>query len=329
MLPRSRTLLLPILLLLCSCPKPSTDDSNPDSTPPDDSSPDTEETGDTAAPLGGACPDATRLGRFMAAQTPDYAYVMGSALDGVVPVTVRTTRATEGECVLLQRDNPFCDPPCEANETCDFDGQCIPYPTAQDIGVVTVDGLLQPVSMEPMAPSYSYYDTSLPNPPWEVGALLTLETGGGAFDAVTLQGVAPTALASDDLAWEIVSGDPLAITWEAAPEGALTQVRVTMNVDLHGVTPAAMECWFTDDGEGEVPAALLEQFLGLGITGFPEASFARVTADQTPLGDEGCMDFWTSSSLTPALSVDGYTPCTSDDDCPDGQECNEELERCE
>ncbi len=324
MAPLPQPALLPALLLLVACPGPGPDsETTADSTP-------AVETGldPSTVPLEGACPDASRLGRFTVARTESYAYVTGEALDGVVPVAVQQPQSTEGECTLLQRDNPYCDPPCAADETCDFDGECIPYPTSQDLGTVRVYGLLQDVAMEPVSPGFTYFDTSLPNPPWEPGALLTLQTGGGTFDPVTLHGVAPTDLESDSTMWEIVADEPLTIRWEPAGDDARTLVRISLMVDLHGVTPASMECWFQDDGEGEVPAALLAEFLGLGTTGFPEGSFARVTADQATLG-EGCMDFWTSVTLTPDISIDGYTPCTRDEDCPEGQECNEELERCE
>jgi hypothetical protein len=312
------------LLLSCGDPKP-------DSDPGEETDTDTDVDSDTDqdSTLDGACPDATRLGRFTAASTPDYAYVTGSALDAVVPMTVYEAVSTEGECTMLVRENPFCDPPCEANETCDFEGRCIPFPTTQDLGIVRVEGLLEPVAMEAVSPGYTYYDTTLPNPPWSPDAPLALRTGGGAFNAVQLYGEAPQALIAPSAAWEIVDGEPLLISWDPPSGEVHSSVRITLNVDLHGVTPALLECWFADDGEGEVPAALLSAFLGLGITGFPEGSFARVTADQAPLGDDGCLDFWTSSSLAPSLSVDGYTPCTRDEDCPDGMECNEELERCE
>lgn len=325
-MPRAQAVLLTTVLMLVACPGP-TPDSDPDT---QDTQPDTHDTGeDTQPTLGGACPDLTRLGRFIAASTAHYAYVTGSALDGVVPVNVYQPVATEGECTLLQRDNPFCDPGCQPDETCSFEGECIPYPTSQDLGVVTVQGLLEPVSMEPVTPGYTYFDTSLPNPPWEPGALLTLQTGGGAFEAVTLHGEAPHAFSATSTTWNLVQGEPLAIGWDPPSDEAQSKVRITLNVDLHGITPALFECWFEDDGQGEVPADLLDQFLSLGITGFPEGSFARVTADQAPIGDGGCLDFWTTIDLPPDLSVDGYTPCTRDEDCPDGMECNEELERCE
>ncbi len=327
-MPRLHALLLPAALLLVSCGDKDTDDSSPeteDSTPTDD----TQDTDTNEVTLDGACPDLTRLGRFIVASTAHYAYATGSALDGIVPVNVYQPVATEGECTLLQRDNPFCDPPCAADETCDFDGECIPYPTSQDLGVVTIDGLTQPVSMEAVSPGYTYYDTTLPNPPWEPGAVLTMRTSGGYYDPVTLHSVAPQDFSADDVAWNLVQGEPLPISWDPPSGEVSSRVRITLNVDLHGITPALFECWFEDDGEGEIPADLLEQFLNLGITGFPEGSFARVTADQAAVGDAMCMDLWTSVELVPELSVDGYTPCTRDEDCPEGMECNEELERCE
>ncbi len=314
-------LLLP--LLLSACPRLGVEGDPATGDPVLDTDTDLGE-----ATLEGACSDGDRLGTFTAAATEHYAYVTGSALDQVVPANVYQAVASEGECSLLQRDNPFCDPPCDAAETCGFDGQCIPYPQSQDLGVVTVRGLLQPVSMSATAPGWVYYDTTLPNPPWEPGARLTLETSGGAFSPVTLHGVAPQAFSAPSLEWEIVGGEPLVVRWDP-PEGEVdSRVRITLNVDLHGVTPALMECWFEDDGEGEVPADLLQQFLDRGTTGFPEGSFARLSADHAALG-EGCLDFRASVQLVPLLSVDGYTPCRRDEDCPDGQECNEELERCE
>ncbi len=325
-MPRAQAVLLPAILMLGACPGPDPD-TGPDTR---DSQPDTHDTDpDTQPTLGGACPDITRLGRFIVASTAHYSYVTGSSLDTVVPVNVYQPVVTEGECTLLQRQNPFCDPPCQASETCGFDDECMPYPTTQDLGVVTVQGLVVPVSMEPVTPGNTYFDTTLPNPPWEPGAQLTLATGGGIFDPVTLHGVAPQDLSASSVTWEIVQGEPMAVIWDPPTDQAGTAVRITLNVDLHGITPALLECWFDDDGQGEVPADLLDQFLSLGVTGFPEGSFARVTADQTPVGDGGCLDFWTQVQLVPALSVDGYTPCTRDEDCPEGMECNEELERCE
>ena len=85
--------------------------------------------GDPATvPLAGECPLASRYGNFEVDVYEDYSLVSGSVADGVNPVTVLELLDEEGDCKLLRRNNPFCDPPCGAGDVCDFDGSCIPFP---------------------------------------------------------------------------------------------------------------------------------------------------------------------------------------------------------
>jgi Cys-rich repeat protein len=44
---------------------------------------------------------------------------------------------------------------------------------------------------------------------------------------------------------------------------------------------------------------------------------------------EGCIDLQATDVLRGSVTITGYTPCTNDSQCPDGQSCNEALERCE
>jgi hypothetical protein len=101
-----------------------------------------------------------------------------------------------------------------------------------------------------------------------------------------------------------------------------------INIDQHGITPTALYCTFVDDGEGTVPAALLKTLIGQGVTGFPDGSLTRRTVDSTAVG-AGCAELVVSSFLDADVNVVGYTPCTNDEMCPEGQHCNEKLERCE
>ena len=42
------------------------------------------------------------------------------------------------------------------------------------------------------------------------------------------------------------------------------------------------------------------------------------------------MDFTLASSqLAESVRIEGYTPCNRDEECPEGQTCNEPLQRCE
>jgi hypothetical protein len=101
-----------------------------------------------------------------------------------------------------------------------------------------------------------------------------------------------------------------------------------INIDQHGVTPTALYCSFADDGEGTVPAALLKTLVNQGVTGFPDGNVTRRTVDSTAVG-KGCAELVVSSFLDADVNVIGYTPCSNDEMCPEGQHCNEKLERCE
>lgn len=320
----TRALALFPLALLLGCPQKEV---------VDDSAGDTG--GDTGGgytaddvPLDGACIDADHWGAFLVDSNEDYAYVTGSVSDGVVPASVLTNVLTSGGCTIWRRENPFCDPGCEPGYTCAFDGTCVPYPTAQDLGVVEVFGLSSAVAMEPVTPGYTYFDTSLANPPWEPGALVTVASGGGAFAPFQLYGVAPASLAPVSMDWLVVEGEPLAVAWDAPAGPVRTEVALTLRLDQHGTTPSSVECVFDDDGSGEVPADVLAELMSRGVTGFPAGDLVRRTVDSAEVG-EGCVDLTVTSSRLAFVEIEGYTPCRDDRECPEGQTCNEALERCE
>lgn len=280
-------------------------------------------------PLRGTCPLPNRWGGFTVDRNDDYAAVSGQVADGVVPIAVLTELLTEGECTIWRRENPFCDGGCDPGTTCGLDGSCVPYPSNQQLGTVRVAGLLTPVEMEPVMPGATYFDTSLSNPPWEPGALVALETGGGAWDAMTLFGVAPPPLVPETLDWQLTPGEPFTVRWTPPPSGSRGEVLLRLRVDQHGLTPSALECHFTDDGEGEVPASVFNALVEFGLTGFPAGDLSRQTVDNHAIEDDGCMDFTLSDSHLAAVSVEGYTPCNRDEECPEGQSCNVPLQRCE
>lgn len=281
-----------------------------------------------AVELAGVCPQELRFGVFTVDSNEDYAAVAGAAADGVVPTAVLTELLRSGDCTIWRRENPFCDPPCASGETCGLDGACVPYPAAVELGTVDVFGLLQPVSMSPVNPGAAYFDTSVPNPPWTAGAVLTLRTGGGPSAPVRVNAVAPEALAMEGADWSLSPGADFTVRWTAAAPGARTEVLLQLRIDQHGLTPASLECVFADDGEGTVPADTLDTLIGFGLTGFPAGSLARRTVDHAELG-AGCIELHASSSRLARVEIEGYTPCRRDDECPEGQTCNEALERCE
>lgn len=324
------TLLLGLALLSCGRDKAS-DDSGPATDGADGASDgaDGADLDPATVPLAGACDQAHRVGRFKVESNEDYAYAVGEVADGVLPTDVLTLAREDGDCTIWRRENPFCDPSCASGFTCSLEGECVPYPEAQDLGVVTIAGLTTPVSMEPVVPGNAYFDTALDHPPWDGRAVLTLESEGGARPALTLHAVAPDPFTVPEVAWLLVPGEPFTVTWDPPDAGARTEVVLNMRIDQHGLTPSTLSCVFEDDGEGTVPAESFAALVEFGITGFPTGELERRTVDHAVLEGEDCAELVASESRLADLEIEGYTPCRRDEDCPEGQECNEALERCE
>lgn len=280
-------------------------------------------------PLAGACGLADDLGGFRVISGVDGSGVEGNVADGVVPQSVLEQVAADGDCVLLRRNNPHCDPACGAGETCDFDNTCLAYPVKQDLGTVTVAGLVQDVAMDPVFPGNTYYDSSVPTPPWASGQLIALDMPGGVYGPRTLYGVGVEPLEALDAEWVVEDGQDLLARW-SPPTGEVVRsvVGLSVNVDQHGTSPGALYCTFDDDGEGTVPAALISTLVSAGVTGFPSGALERRTIDHVAI-DGGCMDFAILAPIEVDVDVVGFTPCISTVDCPDDLECNLELQVCQ
>ena len=329
---RLLTLVLRLLLsgaLLGGCPTADDDDTAAD----DDASPDDDDTTDDALPppedvvLEGPCPLASRFGGFAVEAHPNYTVAQGQASNGVVPVLVLEESLTDGSCTLWKRNNPFCDPACSPGFTCDFDGTCLPYPAPQDLGTVTVEGLLAPVSMAPVPPGSNYFFTGLPLQAMNVGETVRLRSTGGAWAPLELWGLGVLDLDVSGIAgWTIARETPLEVTWPAGAGRA--EILFRLNIDQHGLSPSTLECAFPDTGSATVAAAMIDGLFGAGVSGWPSATLSRRTVDRVD-AEDGCVDFVVTSPRTVPVSVAGYIPCNLQNPCPDGMTCNLEIELCE
>lgn len=286
--------------------------------------------GDPATiPLAGACPLATRFGGFTVEVNPDYSAIDGKVLAAVVPVTVLTEVATDGECRLHRKENPWCDPACAGDETCDLTEVCIDYPLAVDLGDVTIAGLVEDVRLTPAVPGYRYFDTELDHPTVVPGALVELRTAGGAFEPVRLHGVGVEPLTMTETEWTLTRDQAFTVHWNGPTAAVRSHVLLALSVDQHGVTPGSISCEFVDDGEGEIPATLVRAMLDAGVTGYPNGRLSRQTVDSVGIG-EGCMDLSvTYPLLADRVNVSGHTPCKQLNDCPPGHPCDLATETCE
>jgi len=129
-----------------------------------------------------------------------------------------------------------------------------------------------------------------------------------------------------EVIWEMEAGQPLTVEW--IPEPGPWKMLVSLNVDQHGNSPVTMFCEVDDTGSTVVGAALVDELLSYGISGFATADFRRSTVDSLQLGDVGCVQLSVESLKLGKLTVAGHTPCKTPLDCPEGYECNFAIETC-
>ncbi len=311
-----RTLLPLTALLLLAC-EPDPGDSSPDTT-------DTSNVDLSLEDLAGGCTTDQRVGGFDLAHWdgPDegFATATGSVADAVIPATIRFEAGTEGACTLWKKVNPYCEDPCEADEACNHEGECVPYPVPQDIGPVVFSGLTAPLELT--ADDYgNYWDTSLGYPMFATGSSLQLS----ADDVFDLHGFGVETLVIPDPNWLLQPGQDMQVDWTASSTPAW--VEITFNIDQHGATPLTMICEVEDTGSAVLPATLLDQLVNSGVSGYPSAWMRRRTADSTQTED-GCVELLVYSHVPVDMGVEGYTPCSGDWDCPDEQHCDMDTQIC-
>ena len=281
----------------------------------------------TAPRFGEACEQNSRVGHFQVTHDEFYAAVTGTVASGVIPLTVLQPVQEVGDCKMLRKVNPFCDPPCSGGDLCKHDGTCIPYPANQGVGTATVTGLLKdPLTMEPNASNY-YTDVQVPFPLFEPEAQIDLMTTGDDLEGFALRAWGVPSVELPDVIWEMEAGQPLTVEWIAEP--GPWKMLVSLNVDQHGNSPVTMFCEVDDNGSTVVGAALVDELLSYGVSGFATADFRRSTVDSLQLGDVGCVQLSVESLKLGKLTVAGHTPCKTPLDCPEGYECNFPIETCE
>ena len=279
-------------------------------------------------PLRGSCAEDERTGRFTTEVSDLFSFVEGGVVDGINPYQVQSVVGEEGGCRLRKITFPFCDPLCEAGTTCDHDGTCVHFPVGQDAGTITVTGLSAVVTMDPKPPGNQYFNTSLPHPAFAPDSPIHLSSTDGYAGELDLYGVGHELLASEQTEWVIEEGVPVALSWDAAPEGARTEIYVSLNIDQHGLSPVTVLCEFDDDGAADIPASLVDALFAFGVSGFPNARLVRRTVDSQETA-VGCVELLTRSLFVPDVTVSGHTPCTSPADCPPGETCNLPIQTCE
>ena len=276
----------------------------------------------------GACDVATRVGGFSVEKQTDFGVVQGAVADGVVPTAIPELVLDQDGCQLLERRNLVCIPACVGAQTCGEDGTCVPYPRQVSVGDVRITGLTRETVMSPQDPGNGYYAPGASNPPFAVGSEVILSAAGTErVPPFYLFGVGSQPLQQAP-SWVLESGADLQLTWSAPSAEVETRVAIELTIDQHGTSPLTLACDLPDTGSAAIPAAIIDQLINSGVTGFPNGRITRRTADHVDL-DVGCVDLVVGSPLTARVAVAGYTPCNGAEDCPNDQTCNVPLQRCE
>lgn len=275
--------------------------------------------------LGARCDRATRIGSLSVDLGKDRTIISGALSNGTLPTSVARVEAEGGGCELLVPKDLFCSS-CASGEACAGNDMCVPKPSKVSAGPLTVSGLLVETEFAPNGITLDYSKTILdPFPAYDAGSEVTLRTAGAAVPAfeATVYGVPQLTSSLPIVA--VKHGEASHLEWST--EGTTAEqssVFISFSVNVHGAVTGWIECTAPDTGAFDIPADLVTTLIDLGLSGFPRVSLERRSSATVAL-DEGCVDVYSSSKLTLEIEVDGLASCNTDEDCPEGQTCSEEL----
>ncbi len=277
-------------------------------------------------PSGLTCADAERLGSFRVYLAGDRTIAAGAISDAVPPVVLTEVLQSDAGCELIAPRNLFCSESCGSGRMCAGDDVCVDSPKKVSAGVITVDGLLSEVEVKPNGITFDYSSTVLePYPAFEPGAAVALDAPGEDTAPFSLQAWGVPPMVTELEAVDVASGSAVELTWGTDnADLEQSEVYISLTVNAHGATTGWIECVTEDDGQFEIPAALMTQLIEMGLSGFPRMTLTRRSTDTADVSG-ACVELTVSSEVTLDLAVDGLISCNTDEDCPDGSTCSAEL----
>ncbi|HEX2882747.1 MAG TPA: hypothetical protein VHO25_24680 [Polyangiaceae bacterium] len=234
----------------------------------------------------------------------------------------------EGGCQLREAIHPFCNDPCGSAAACVSDDQCLPYPTAQDVGNITISGLdldTGSTTLEPFAPSFFYQSDELAYPPCQTGASLHLES-----TAFTAQATCIAPLIVDTHPVRVRTGEPVSLTWDTTESVDPARIQILLDISHHGGKRGDILCDVPDSGSYTIPQNMVTALVDLGLAGFPSVILTRrSTGTTTPRSGSSVDDVTFIVAATVERPVDtGVHSCLRDEDCPDGETCDRQTVTC-
>jgi len=192
-------------------------------------------------------------------------YVTGQVRDGPAPAW-HEVLVEDGACRYMVFLPGFCDPPCEYDEVCTGDGECVGWPAGLPAGTLTVEGLGASMALEAedYDPGLYVGYTSLPLDQFGEGTPVAVALEGDDFPAVELEARGVDALDSglSEAGLQWTDGQPATLTWTAGgdPEACVEIWLYTANTG-HGlpITHVA-QCVGADTGALVVPTEVTDPF---------------------------------------------------------------------
>jgi hypothetical protein len=252
--------------------------------------------------------------------TPAFAAVTGAVRDRIDPRELWQQVQMDGACKVVDLPTLTCTPACAGTQICAGNNRCVPEPSAQDVGAVTVTGL--PAPLQPAAFNKTYYAPFPAGryPPFANEAEVKLTTAGGAYPPFSLAGRGITPLAFTQTGLRVANDQPLAISWAAPAQAGSARIEIALDIAHHGGIGARIECDVPDSGSHTIPGALVTRLISFGTAGFPTITLTRRTVDSTTI-TPGCVEFAVASSVERPVEVEGVISCGEDLPCPAGRTC--------
>jgi hypothetical protein len=266
------------------------------------------------------CAQDAYVGGFDIILGDGFTAVQGQIDNGVTPSLVDDILATDGACAWVRAPSLVCDPGCSSSQTCSPGNVCIDAPVAQNVGTVTVAGMLGDVSMPPRPPIYFYNFTGdLPHPGFAAGAGMRLDAPG-----FSLYGWGIDALTTPATTIGVQSGASVPVTWSAPALIGPTKVEISLNVNGHGLVGSHVDCVVDDTGSFAIPEPLVTSLLNDHVSGFPRLTVRRTTTDSADTAN-GCVELDVESAVTLDVIIPGLQSCSGDEDCTAPQTCQPDL----
>jgi hypothetical protein len=257
--------------------------------------------------------------------------VEGRVYAGVSPSAILwVEKSRSGACALYQPKAPFCDPGCGTKAVCVEDGVCKAFARPIVVGKVTLTGAKTKAGETSFAmdPTNNVYQvpagTNLDYTPFAEGDEVKVSAAGdtalGSF-AIAGKAIARLNVLSDTIV--LADGKPIHLSWTPPAKEMGTSILVEVDISHHGGSKGKISCETADNGSLDIAAPLVDNLKALGVSGFPRIELTRKSVTTHP---QTHVNLEIESPITKLITVPGVISCTTNEECPDGKTCQQDMQ---